>query len=371
MPNTNRPFNFSAGPGIMPQAVLAQITQDLQSWQGHALSVMEMSHRSDHFMQIKQQTEQDLRRLLDIPAHFKVLFLQGGGTGANAALALNLAHNGTISFALTGHWSERSLQEARKYSAVQVAFSGKDQHYRHIADVSQWQLDKNAAYLHICSNETVHGVQFAQLPDIKALASNIPLVVDCSSDIASRAMDWDLIGVAFAGAQKNLGPAGLTIFIVREDLLGHACAMCPSIFDFTLQAKHASMYNTPPTWAIYVAGLMFKWLLAQREADQQGVAAMQVRNQRKARYLYQTIDQSDFYYNPVQAAVRSQMNVPFFLKDTRLEAAFIQQAQEQGLVQLAGHKALGGMRASLYNAMPEQGVIALSEFMQAFAKRYG
>lgn len=371
MLTTNRPFNFSAGPGTMPQAVLDQIAADLPCWQGQGLSVMEMSHRSDHFMAIQQQAEQRLRTLLQIPQNFKVLFLQGGGSGANAAVVLNLAKNLPVTIAVTGHWSERSIQEAEKYTQVRTAFQPLTDGYLSIPEFAQWQLDNSSAYLHLCSNETVDGVEFPELPDLAALGLEIPLVVDCSSDIASRVIDWSRVGVAFAGAQKNLGPAGLTIFIVREDLLGQALPICPSVLDFTLQAQHDSMYNTPPTWAIYVAGLMFEWLLEQREGQLQGVAAMQQRNQRKAQRLYQTLDQSGFYRNSVAPAVRSRMNVPFFIHDAKLEPIFIQQAAEHGFLQLAGHKSLGGMRASLYNAMPEQGVIELCNFMQNFEQHYG
>lgn len=370
MSSCSRPFNFSAGPSVMPLAVLEQIENDLLSWQGQGLSVMEMSHRSDEFMHICQQAENDLRCLLAIPEHFKILFMQGGGTGANAAIPLNLSQTGTVDMLITGHWSAHSKQEAEKYARVHTVFSGQANHYRDIAPIEQWQFSKGAAYLHVCSNETVHGVALTQLPDLTALGINIPLVVDCSSDIASRAIDWNLVGVAFAGAQKNLGPAGLTVIVVREDLLGRALPICPSIFNFELLAKHHSMYNTPPTWSIYVAGLVFKWSLAQRDGELSGLAAIEARNQRKASLLYSTIEQSNFYYSQVDKNVRSKMNVPFFLKKTALTPTFLQQASQQGLIQLAGHKALGGVRASLYNAMPESGVQQLADFMQQFERSY-
>ncbi len=370
MPTDSRPFNFSAGPSAMPLAVLEQIENDLLSWQGQGLSVMEMSHRSDEFMQICQQAEQDFRCLLTIPEHFKILFMQGGGTGANAAIPLNLSQSGVVDMLITGHWSAHSKLEAEKYAKVHTVFSGAQDNYHSIAPIEQWRFSQNAAYVQLCSNETVHGVAFSTLPDLAALGLNAPLVVDCSSDIASRAIDWSLVGVAFAGVQKNLGPAGLTVIVVREDLLGRALPICPSIFNFELLAQHHSMYNTPPTWSIYVAGLVFQWSLAQRDGDLTALAAIEARNQRKASLLYSAIEQSELYYSQVDKAVRSKMNVPFFLHNPALTTTFLQQAKQQGLIQLAGHKALGGVRASLYNAMPEAGVQQLVSFMQQFERSH-
>jgi phosphoserine aminotransferase len=273
-----------------------------------------------------------------------------------------------VDFVVSGGWSQKSYKEAGKYASARVAASGQDSGFTSVPDAARWQLSSDAAYVHICSNETIHGVEFQSLPDLQALGSQAPLVIDFSSHVASRSIDWSRVGMAFGGAQKNIGPAGLTIVIVREDLLGHALAITPSAFDYKTVADNDSMYNTPPTWGIYMAGLTFQWLLQQREGDLTGVAAMEQRNIAKAERFYRYLDGSAFYVNKVDAAWRSRMNIPFFLRDESRNDAFLAGAKAQGLLQLKGHKSLGGMRASLYNAMPMAGVEALIAYMQEFER---
>jgi len=366
----NRPFNFSAGPATMPAEVLAQAAAEMLNWRGSGMGVMEMSHRGREFVSIYEQAEADLRELLAVPAHFKILFMQGGGLAENAIVPLNLAGRragaasaAPMDFVVTGSWSQKSFKEAARYGPVNLVASNEDDGHTSLPSPASWRLSPNAAYVHLCSNETIHGVEYHELPDLRALGSDAPLVIDFSSHAASRPVDWSRVGLAFGGAQKNLGPAGLTLVVVRDDLLGHALPVCPSAFDYKNVADAGSMFNTPPTYAIYMAGLVFQWLKRQG-----GMAAIEARNRAKAALLYETIDSSGLYLNRVAPVCRSRMNVPFFLRDERLNADFLAGAQARGLLQLKGHKSVGGMRASLYNAMPLAGVQALVDYMREFEK---
>ena len=366
----NRPFNFSAGPAAIPEEVLQTAAAEMLDWHGSGMGVMEMSHRGKEFISIYEAAEADLRELLAVPAHFKILFMQGGGIAENAIVPMNLSRAGVVDFVVTGSWSQKSAKEAAKYaSEAHVAASAKDSDYTTIPAASSWNLSRGASYVHICSNETIHGVEFHELPDLRALGSDAPLVIDFSSHVASRSIDWSRVGLAFGGAQKNIGPAGLTIVIVREDLLGHALPVCPSAFDYRIVADNGSMYNTPPTWGIYMAGLTFQWLKRQTEGGLSGVAAMEARNIAKAKLFYDYVDQSSFYVNKVAANCRSRMNIPFFLHDESRNDAFLAGAKQAGLLQLKGHKSVGGMRASIYNAMPIEGVQALVDYMRDFEQR--
>ncbi|THT98503.1 3-phosphoserine/phosphohydroxythreonine transaminase [Lampropedia puyangensis] len=363
-----RPFNFSAGPAVLPEEVLQTAAADMLDWHGSGMSVMEMSHRGAEFISIYEKAERDLRALLAVPANYQILFMQGGGIGENAIVPLNISRGGVADFVLTGSWTEKSFKEAGKYATAHVAATAKASGFTEIPDPASWSLSKDAVYLHICSNETIHGIEYQTLPDLKALGSSADLVIDCSSHIASRPIDWSKVALAFAGAQKNLGPSGLTIVIVREDLIGHTLDICPSAFNYELVAKNQSMYNTPPTWGIYVAGLVFDWVLRQQEGGLTGLAAVEARNIRKAKKLYDYLDSSSFYSNKVAATARSRMNVPFFLADESRNADFLSGAKARGLLQLKGHKSVGGMRASIYNAMPEAGVDALIAYLREFEK---
>lgn len=367
----NRPYNFSAGPAAIPAEVLEQAAAEMLDWHGSGMGVMEMSHRGKEFISIYEQAEADLRELLAVPANFKILFMQGGGLAENAIVPLNLSRAATVDFVVTGSWSQKSQKEALKYaSESRIAASGQESGFTTLPAPSTWQLSKGASYVHLCSNETIHGVEFHELPDLQSLGSDAPLVIDFSSHVASRGVDWSRVGVAFGGAQKNLGPAGLTLVVVREDLLGHALPICPSAFDYKIVADNQSMYNTPPTWGIYVAGLTFQWLKRQREGGLTGIAAIEQRNIAKAELLYNAIDNSQFYVNKVAVNCRSRMNIPFFLRDESRNEAFLTGARERGLLQLKGHKSVGGMRASLYNAMPLEGVQALVTYMREFEQKH-
>jgi phosphoserine aminotransferase len=365
---TQRPYNFSAGPAAMPEEVLQQAAAEMLDWNGSGMGVMEMSHRGKEFMSIAAQAESDLRELLAVPDHFRILFMQGGGLAENAIVPLNLSRGGAVDFVVTGSWSQKSAKEARKYATPAVIASNEPDGHTSLPAPASWKLSKDAQYLHICSNETIHGVEFHELPDLKALGSSAPLVIDFSSHVASRAVDWSRVGLAFGGAQKNLGPAGVTLVVVREDLLGHALSICPSAFDYKTVTDNASMYNTPPTYSIYMAGLTFQWLKRQKEGAFTGVAAMEERNIAKATLLYSAIDRSAFYVNKVAKDCRSRMNVPFFLRDESRNDAFLAGAKERGFLQLKGHKSVGGMRASMYNAMPLEGVQALVDYLREFEK---
>jgi phosphoserine aminotransferase len=358
-----RPFNFSAGPAVMPLEVLQQAAAEMTNWHGSGMGVMEMSHRGKEFISIYEQAEADVRELLAVPHHFKILFMQGGGLAENAIVPLNLSRGKTIDVVVTGSWSDKSYKEASKYCTAHLAASGADSHFTAIPAAAQWQLSQDTQYVHICTNETIHGVEFHDLPNLKALGCDAPLVIDFSSHVLSRSVDWSKVGVAFGGAQKNIGPAGVTLVIVRDDLLGHALQACPSAFNYKTVADNGSMYNTPPTYSIYMAGLTFQWLKRQG-----GVAAIEQQNIAKAKLLYDFLDSSSFYSNHVAHDCRSRMNVPFLLADESRNDAFLAGAKAAGLLQLKGHKSVGGMRASIYNAMPIEGVQALVNYMQAFEK---
>jgi phosphoserine aminotransferase len=366
-----RPYNFSAGPAALPQEVLEEAAGEMLDWHGSGMSVMEMSHRGREFISIYEQAEADVRELLRVPAHFKILFMQGGGIAENAIVPMNLSKAGIVDFVLTGSWSIKSHVEARRYAEVRVAATNQADGHVSLPAPATWQLSRNASYVHVCSNETINGVEFQQLPDLAALGSPAPLVIDFSSHMASRPVDWSRVGLAFGGAQKNVGPAGLTLVFVREDLIGHALAICPSAFDYKTVADNGSMYNTPPTYGIYIAGLVFKYLKRQKEGDATGVEAIEKRNIAKAALLYGAIDDSRLYSNKVAANCRSRMNVPFYLADEALNEAFLKGAKEHGLLQLKGHKSVGGMRASIYNAIPLAGVQALVDYMHEFETAHG
>ncbi len=357
-----RAYNFSAGPAVLPEPVLRQAAEEMLDWRGSGMSVMEMSHRGKEFIGIHAEAEATLRELMSIPASYKVLFLQGGAIGQNAIVPMNLLRgHSSIDVVDTGEWSKKTIKEAKKYAQVRVVASAADTGYTSIPAHDTWQLDPNAAYVHICSNETIGGVQYQQMPDVGA----VPLVADMSSDFLSRPVDVSRFGLIYGGAQKNIGPAGLTIVIVREDLIGQALPITPSAFDYRQQADNDSMLNTPPTYAIYVAGLVFQWIKAQG-----GLAAMDAHNRVKAALLYDLLAESSLYSSPVAPDCRSLMNVPFKLKDERLDAAFLKGAEQRGMLQLKGHRSVGGMRASIYNAMPLAGVQALVDYMRDFEREY-
>jgi len=358
-------FNFSAGPAVLPREVLEQAAAEMLDWHGSGMSVMEMSHRGPEFISIYQQAVADLRELLAVPANYKILFMQGGGLGQNAVIPMNLvgrkAQPATVDFVHTGSWSGKSIKEAQRYANVNVAASAAANGFTAVPPQASWKLTPGAAYLHICTNETIDGVEYNFVPGV---AGDTPIVADMSSHILSRVIDVSKYGVIFAGAQKNIGPAGLTLVIVREDLLDHALPICPSASNWRTVAEHDSMFNTPPTYAIYIAGLVFAHLKRQG-----GVAAMEQRNIEKARLLYQALDADGFYQNRVAHENRSRMNVPFYLSDETLNDQFLAGAKARGLLQLKGHKSVGGMRASIYNAMPIEGVQALVDYLNEFAGR--
>ena len=360
---SKRAYNFCAGPAALPEAVLLRAQAELLDWHGKGLSVMEMSHRSDEYVAIAEKAEQDLRDLLAIPSNYKVLFLQGGASQQFAQIPLNLLPEGGVAdYVDTGIWSRKSLEEARRFGNVNLAASGKVCNYFDIPAQSEWQLTKGAAYLHYASNETIGGVQFDWVPE----SAEVPLVVDMSSDILSRPIDVSRYGLIYAGAQKNIGPSGLVVVIVREDLIGHARAACPTMLDYKVAAEHASMYNTPATFSWYLSGLIFEWV-----KEQGGVEEMERRNRAKQELLYRFIDGSDFYSNPVAPAARSWMNIPFRLADEKLDKAFLAGAEERGLLNLKGHRSVGGMRASIYNAVGLDAVQALVTYMAEFEKERG
>jgi phosphoserine aminotransferase len=358
----SRAFNFCAGPAALPEAVLKQAQQDLVDWHGRGCSVMEMSHRGADFVSIAEQAEQDLRDLLAIPSNYKVLFLQGGASQQFAQVPMNLlAGKASADYVCTGVWSEKAIAEAKKFGGVNVVATDVANNFRAVPAFADWQLDKNAAYLHYTPNETIHGVEYDFIPQV-----DMPLVADYSSSILSEPLDVSKFGLIYAGAQKNIGPAGIVVVIVREDLLGHMMPGMPTMLDYAVAAKNSSMYNTPPTYSWYLSGLVFQWLKAQG-----GLEAMATLNARKAAKLYSTIDTSDFYANPVAIANRSRMNVPFTLADANLDKTFLKEAEALQLLNLAGHRSVGGMRASLYNAVSEAAVDALIDFMGDFERRYG
>lgn len=356
----SRKYNFCAGPAALPEAVLEQAAQELPNYQSAGLSVMEMSHRSAEIVAIAEQAEKDFRELLGISDDYAVLFLQGGASTQFSAVPLNLlGDKGTADYVNTGQWSKKAIKEAKRYADINVVASSENTNFTSIPAFETWQLNSEAAYLHYTPNETIGGVEFMWTPDVK-----VPLIADLSSTILSRPIDVSQFGVIYAGAQKNIGPAGLTIAIVRKDLMGQANPLCPTMLDYKTAADNDSMYNTPPTFSLYLAGLVFNWLKGQG-----GLTAMEQVNRRKAESLYGYIDNSSFYANPVEVASRSLMNVPFTLADPELDKVFLAQADEAGLLNLKGHRSVGGMRASIYNAVPEQAVAALIEFMKDFESR--
>jgi phosphoserine aminotransferase len=362
-------YNFSPGPAVLPKPVLQQAAAEMLDWRGSGMSVMEMSHRGKEFSSIIDAARDDLRELLNVPENYRILFMQGGALAENALIPINLAgrrtggdlSKATADYVDTGSWSGKSIKEAQRYCKVNIAASSAPQHFAAIPARDTWRLSRDAAYVHICTNETIDGVEYPFTPDVAAETDGAPLVADMSSHILSRVIDVSRYGVIYCGAQKNIGPAGLTIVIVREDLLGHAAAICPTAFNWKTVADNGSMYNTPPTYAIYIAGLVFQWIKAQG-----GVAALERRNIEKATLLYDYLDGSDFYTTRITAASRSRMNVPFFLRDETRNDAFLAGAAKAGLLQLKGHKSVGGMRASIYNAMPIEGVQALVAYLKAF-----
>lgn len=360
----NRVFNFSSGPAMLPVTVLRQVEQELCNWHGLGTSVMEISHRSKEFIEVAQTSEQDLRELLAIPDNYKVLFCHGGARAQFSAVPMNLLGNAAAADYIDGgYWSHSAIKEAQKYCDTWVMNVATETGGRRaIKPMRDWSLSANSAYVHYCPNETIEGLAIDELPNFGKLV----VVADFSSTILSRPLDVSRFGIIYAGAQKNVGPAGLTLVIVREDLLGHACKALPSMLDYQVLAENNSMFNTPPTFAWYLSGLVFKWLKAQG-----GLIEMDKRNQAKADLLYRTLDESDFYHNTIAPANRSRMNVPFQLADSKLDALFLQKSQAAGLHALKGHRMVGGMRASLYNAMPLEGVQALVNFMQEFVRRYG
>ena len=358
-----RVFNFSAGPAALPETVLAKAAEEMLDWHGSGMSVMEMSHRGKEFIAIHAEAESLLRELLAVPANYKVLFMQGGAIGENAIVPMNLLRGkASADYIDTGEWSKKSIKEAGKYCSVNVAASAKDGGYTSIPPRDGWKLNADAAYVHICSNETIGGVEYHWTPEV----GNVPLVADMSSNILSKPVDVSKYGLIYGGAQKNIGPAGLTIVIVRDDLIGQALPFTPSAFDYKQQADNDSMLNTPPTYAIYIAGLVFHWIKAQG-----GLAAMAEHNRAKAALLYDYLDATAFYSSPVAKADRSLMNVPFKLKDESLDEAFLKGAQQRQMLQLKGHRSVGGMRASIYNAMPVEGVKALVAYMKEFEAKHG
>ncbi|MBI3149826.1 MAG: 3-phosphoserine/phosphohydroxythreonine transaminase [Betaproteobacteria bacterium] len=358
-----RVINFSAGPAALPVQVLERAAAELLDWHGSGMSVMEMSHRGKEFISIAEKAEADLRELLVIPASYKVLFLQGGAIAQNAIVPMNLLRGrGVADYVNTGEWSKKSIKEAKKYCSVNVVASAEDQNFSYIPARETWKLSADPAYLHICANETIGGVEYHWVPE----TGEIPLVADMSSNILSRPIDVSKFGLIYAGAQKNIGPAGLTLVIVREDLLGQALPITPSVFDYQQQAENDSMLNTPSTYGIYIAGLVFEWLKAQG-----GLAAIERHNMAKARLLYDYLDQSGFFVSPVRQEDRSRMNVPFKLKNESLDEEFLKGAKARGMVQLKGHRSVGGMRASIYNAMPIEGVQALVDYLREFEAQHG
>jgi phosphoserine aminotransferase len=358
-----RVFNFAAGPATLPLEVLEQARSEMTDWRGIGMSVMEVSHRSKAFVAVAAEAEADLRALLAIPANYKVLFLQGGATGQFAAIPMNLAQPGdTVDYLNTGAWSKKAIGEAKRFAKVNVAADEAATNYASVPDASALRLTPGAAYVHYTPNETIGGVEFPYVPDTQG----VPLVGDFSSTILSRPLDVAKYGLIYAGAQKNIGPSGIVVVIVREDLLGRARPGTPTVWDYRAMADDGSMLNTPPTFGWYFAGLVFKWLLRQG-----GLTVIAERNRAKAERLYAAIDDSGWYRNPVQKSARSWMNVPFTVPDANLEKAFLAEAGRAGLTNLEGHRSVGGFRASIYNAMPIEGVDALIAFMKEFQRRHG
>jgi len=358
-----RVFNFSAGPSALPESVLVQAAAEMLDWHGSGMSVMEMSHRGPEFISIAAEAEADLRELLAIPGNYRILFLQGGAIAQNAAVPMNLLRgHKSADYVHTGAWSKKSIEEARKYCSVHIAASSEDQNFTYVPTQDQWRVSPGTAYVHICSNETIGGVEYHWVPDTGV----VPLVADMSSHILSRPVEVSKYGLIYAGAQKNMGTAGLTVVIVRDDLLGHALAFTPAFLDYKVQADAGWMFNTPSTYSVYIAGLVFKWLKAEG-----GLASMEQNNVAKANLLYDYLDTSVFFSNAVRKSDRSRMNVTFRLQDPTLDTEFLNAARAAGVVQIKGHRIVGGMRASIYNAMPLAGVERLVGVMREFEARHG
>ena len=360
----SRIFNFSAGPAMLPAEVMARAGDEMLDWRGSGMSVMEMSHRGSEFISIYEEAERDLRELLAIPKNYKILFLQGGATLQFAQIPMNLLRGkAKADYVVTGEWSKKAVKEAKNYCDVAIAATSEDRNFTYAPPGEKWKLGKDAAYVHYCSNETIGGVEYHSIPKIE---KDIPLVADASSHFLSRPLEVSKFGLIYAGAQKNAGPAGLTFVIVRDDLIGAPARGTPSVMDYKLQAEADSMLNTPATYSMYVAGLVFKWL-----KQLGGLPAMEKRNVEKAKLLYDFLDASSFFRNPVAKEDRSRMNVPFTLADSKLDGEFLKGGEKRGMVQLKGHRSVGGMRASIYNAMPIEGVRALVEYMAEFEKKHG
>lgn len=373
-----RVFNFSAGPATIPVEVLQQAASEMLDWRGTGMSVMEMSHRSADYAPVIAEAEADLRDLLGAPANYEVLFLQGGALAENAIVPLNMLRGRTVAdYVDTGIWSGKSMAEARRYADVHVVASSKDDQYRSVPKFDAWQPTKGAAYVHVCGNETIGGIEYHQVPDVRAIygSDDTPLIADVSSHFLSRPLDVSKFGLIYGGAQKNVSMAGLTFVVVRDDLIGQAHPLCPTAFDYRVVANNDSMFNTPPTYAIYLAGLVFKWLKARPAAigrpELTPLEAIETVNVTKAKLLYDALDASGFYQALVAKEDRSRMNVTWFLPDDELTKRFVAEAAAAGLKGLKGHKAVGGIRASIYNAMPVAGIEALIDFMREFERVNG
>ena len=354
-------YNFSAGPAVLPKSVMLRAQAEMIDWHDSGMSVMEMSHRGKHYMSIIEKVESDFRSLFNVPKNYKVLFLQGGAIAQNSMVPLNLLNGKKANYVVSGYWSKRSYQDALPFGDMSIAASSESIGYTKAPDLQEWKIDSSASYIHFCSNETIHGVEYFDLPSVKT----IPVVADMSSHILSRPVDVSQFGVIYAGAQKNIGPAGLTIVIVRDDLLEVASPLTPSVFNWKTQAENQSMINTPTTYSIYMAGLVFEWLI-----ELGGLAAIEKQNIKKAELLYNFIDSSDFYSNPIDIKNRSRMNVPFRIQNEDLHASFVTGAENLGMIGLKGHRLVGGIRASIYNAMPIEGVQALVDYMKDFEKSH-
>ncbi|QDC98947.1 3-phosphoserine/phosphohydroxythreonine transaminase [Candidatus Methylopumilus universalis] len=354
-------YNFSAGPAVLPKSVMLRAQAEMIDWHDSGMSVMEMSHRGKHYMSIIEKVESDFRSLFNVPKNYKVLFLQGGAIAQNSMVPLNLLNGKKANYVVSGYWSKRSYQDALPFGDMSIAASSESIGYTKAPDLQEWKIDSSASYIHFCSNETIHGVEYFDLPSVKT----IPVVADMSSHILSRPVDISQFGVIYAGAQKNIGPAGLTIVIVRDDLLEVASPLTPSVFNWKTQAENQSMINTPTTYSIYMAGLVFEWLI-----ELGGLAAIEKQNIKKAELLYSYIDSSDFYSNPIDIKNRSRMNVPFRIQNEDLHTSFVTGAENLGMIGLKGHRLVGGIRASIYNAMPIEGVQALVDYMKDFEKSH-
>ena len=356
-------YNFGAGPAILPREVMLQVQEELLDWNGTGISVIEMSHRGKDFLSIAEQAEIDLREIIGIPDNYKVLYVQGGATAMMSMVPLNLLANGeTGNYFVTGSWSSKAHKEAKRLANVHIAADSSDEKYYTIPHPDVWDISDNAAYLYYTDNETITGVEFADVPEV----GDVPLVCDMTSNFLSRPFEVKRYGIAFASAQKNFGPAGLACIIIRDDLIGKAGDKIPFLYDFKIQADFESMFNTPPTFNWYVAGLIYKWI-----KQKGGLGAMHQLARERSDKLYNAIDCSDFYTNPIDKKFRSRMNIPFMLKNDKVNSSFLLEAKKNGLIELKGHRSVGGMRASIYNGMPMLGVDSLIEFMQDFEKRYG